>query len=81
MDRKVEEYTLNWDSRTAIGEAVLRLEGADEQRVRIRAESLADLAGLAVLLAQRPVFVSDDNQICTGPQQPGQLLAGGEPAA
>ncbi len=71
MDRKVEEYTLNWDSRTAMGEAVLRLEGAEEQRIRVHAESLADLAGLAVILERKPVFVSDDNQICTRPQEPG----------
>ena len=70
MDRKVEEYTLNWDSKKLKGEVVLRLE--DEQRVRIRAESLADLAGLAVILEQRPVYVSDDNEICTGPQRPGE---------
>jgi hypothetical protein len=69
MDRKIEEYSLNWDSNVSKGEVVLRLD--DQQRVRIRADSLADLAGLAVLLNQRPVFVSDDNQICTGPQKPG----------
>ncbi len=70
MDRKVEQYTLSWDGKTGGGEAVLRLD--DQQRVRIRAESLADLDGLAVLLNQGPVFVSDDNQICTAPQQPEQ---------
>ena len=66
MDPKVREYELFWDGSRQTGEARLTLE--DGQNVRVRLESLAELAGMGLILEQCPVFVSPNNEVYTGPQ-------------
>jgi hypothetical protein len=65
-DPKVREYRLRWDGKRQNGEVQLMLEGGQE--VKVRVDSLAELAGLGLILDQCPVYVSENNEIYTGVQ-------------
>lgn len=67
---EITEYQLGWNERQNVGQVRIRL--ANGQGKQIRVNSLADLAGWATLLNEKPVFVSPNGWVHTGPEPTGE---------
>ena len=61
--RLIREYACQWNPKTKVGQVSLRTE--DEDVMHIHFESLAEMAGLLMILQERPVGLLSDGTIGT----------------
>ena len=69
MAREVEQYVLGWHPQKGTAFRVKTVGGAWSNWTSVPA---ADLAALAAIFKERPVFLQADNSITTGPEPIGR---------
>ena len=68
MATPITGYRLAWHPGANQGKAVIRLQGGHQKNVPIN--SSAELAALAAVLREKPVFLREDGYIYTGWEAP-----------
>lgn len=68
--KEIAFYRLGWNQKKNIGE--VRIKTTDDKVAKYDVKSAADLAGWAVILSQKPVYVNAEGWIYTGAEEAGQ---------